>query len=173
MNVAICTRTAVPNPAARRWQRARCVQLAEQLGLEVTHEYHDDGKSRPTLDPLLPEILAGGVSTPIVASIDRRAPTRVSNSSTLGGVAPWRVGISHYGDAMDTATTTTDRADELLPSRPAKEAMSEIAGMSVFATFAAFVLLAFPSETALPHLVEVAPVAGAEALAHIGWGFGV
>ncbi|MCC9053549.1 hypothetical protein LOK55_04400 [Microbacterium sp. F2E] len=74
---------------------------------------------------------------------------------------------------MDTATTTTDRADELLPSRPAKEAMSEIAGMSVFTTFAAFVLLAFPSETALPHLVEVAPVAGAEVLTHIGWGFGV
>ncbi|MEV8265789.1 hypothetical protein AB0P00_16755 [Microbacterium sp. NPDC077057] len=74
---------------------------------------------------------------------------------------------------MDTATTTTDRADELLPSRPAKEAMSEIAGMSVFATFAAFVLLAFPSETALPQLVEVAPVAGAEVLTHIGWGFGV
>lgn len=74
---------------------------------------------------------------------------------------------------MDTARTTTDRADELLPSRPAKEAMSEIAGMSVFATFATFVLLAFPSATAWSHLVEVAPVAGAEVLTHIGWGFGV
>jgi len=51
--------------------------------------------------------------------------------------------------------------------------MSEAAGMSVFATFAAFVLLAFPSETAWPHLVEVAPVVGAEFLAHVGWGFGV
>lgn len=71
MSVAIYTRTAVPNPAARRWQRARCLQLADQLGLEATHEYHDDGKLRPTLDLLLPELVAGSVSMLIIASIDR------------------------------------------------------------------------------------------------------
>lgn len=71
MNVATYTRTAVPNPAARRWQQARCLQLADQLGLEATHEFHDDGKSCPTLDLLLPEIFAGSVSTLIIASIDR------------------------------------------------------------------------------------------------------
>ena len=82
MNVAIYTRTAVPNPAARRWQRGRCLQLADQLGLDATHEYHDDGKSRPTLDLLLPEILAGSVSTLIIASIDRLGRSITDNERT-------------------------------------------------------------------------------------------
>ncbi|MBF9336193.1 recombinase family protein [Microbacterium lacticum] len=82
MNAAIYTRTAVPNPAAHRRQRARCLQLADQLGLDATHEYHDDGKSRPTLDLLLPEILAGSVSTLIIASIDRLGRSITDNERT-------------------------------------------------------------------------------------------
>ena len=74
---------------------------------------------------------------------------------------------------MHTVTTATLPADEALPSRPVKEAMGEIAGLSIVATFVAFVLLAFPSESALPQLEKAAPVAGAEVLTHIGWGFGV
>lgn len=45
--------------------------MTAQLGLEATHDFHDDGKSRPTLDLLLPEVVAGSVSTLIIASIDR------------------------------------------------------------------------------------------------------
>ena len=82
MNVPIYTRTAVPNPAARRWQRARRLQLAEQLRLDGTHEYPDDGKSRSTLDLLLPEILAASVSTLIVASIDRLGRSIADNERT-------------------------------------------------------------------------------------------
>lgn len=82
MNVAIYTRTAVPNPAARRWQRARCLQLAEQLRLDAAHEYHDDAKLRPTLNLLLPEIIAGGVSTLIISSIDRLGRSIADNERT-------------------------------------------------------------------------------------------
>lgn len=82
MNVAIYTRTAVRNLAARRRQRDRCLQFADQLGLDATHEYHDDGKSRPTLDLLLPEILAASVSTLIVASIDRLGRSTADNERT-------------------------------------------------------------------------------------------
>lgn len=82
MNVAIYTRTAVANPDARRWQRTDCIQLADQLGLTVTHEFHDDGKPYPTLDLLVPEILAGSVATLIIASIDRLSRSVADNERT-------------------------------------------------------------------------------------------
>lgn len=63
--------------------------------------------------------------------------------------------------------------DEVLPSRPAKEAVSEIAGMSVAGLFVVFVLCAAPGGSgSFAEAIEVAPALGAVVLQHIGWGFG-
>ncbi len=70
---------------------------------------------------------------------------------------------------------------EAVPSRPVKEALAEIAGVSLVCVFVAFaglglvvsVARGFPEEDLLTQVTKAAPVAGGEVLDHIGWGFGV
>jgi hypothetical protein len=72
-----------------------------------------------------------------------------------------------------SAKTTSTTDEELLPSRPARQAVLEIFGMSAFTTFLASITLAFPVDGWVSRIVDVAPVAGAQVLENIGWGFGV
>jgi hypothetical protein len=72
-----------------------------------------------------------------------------------------------------TTQSIPNTGEQPLPSRPAKEAFSEIVGMSAFATFLGFMLLAFPGDNWVAQIISVAPVAGMQVLQHIGWGFGV
>lgn len=76
--------------------------------------------------------------------------------------------------AMDNALSIGE-PDEQLPSRPAKEAVSEIAAMSLLTLFAAFALgNALSGDTrSIVHVFSLAPAAGAVILDHIGWAFGV
>lgn len=65
------------------------------------------------------------------------------------------------------------RSGDLLPSRPAKEAVTEVIGMSVLGLFIVFVLGAFPSgNDGVYRAMGLAPGAGAVVLEHIGWAFG-
>lgn len=68
---------------------------------------------------------------------------------------------------------STSQPEELLPSRAAKEAVSEIMGMSVFGLFIVFALGAFPAGSDGGYrAVELASRAGIVLLQHIGWAFG-
>lgn len=73
-----------------------------------------------------------------------------------------------YNSVMNASS-----ADELLPSRPMKETMSEIIGMSILGVFLVFLLgMAADSGDGGYLAMELAPEAGALVLEHIGWGFG-
>lgn len=107
MNVAIYTRTAVPSLAAHRWQRTRCVQFADQLGLDATHEYHDDGTSHPMLDLLVPELRAEGISPAlIVESIDRLGRSTTDTDRVRAALS--ETGVAVY--AADLATSEACRS---------------------------------------------------------------
>lgn len=63
---------------------------------------------------------------------------------------------------------------ELLPARPWKESLREIAGAGAFLAVATYLFLAFLGGEETPEGAwRVAPVAGEQVLQHIGWGFGV
>lgn len=65
------------------------------------------------------------------------------------------------------------RVANLLPSRPAKEAVTEIVGVSVLGLFIVFALGAFPGGNEGVHrALSLAPMAGSVLLQHIGWTFG-
>ncbi len=68
---------------------------------------------------------------------------------------------------------SASRVEDLLPSRPVKEAVTEIIGMSVLGLFIVFVLAAFPGgNDGVYRAMGLAPAAGAVVLQHIGWAFG-
>lgn len=66
------------------------------------------------------------------------------------------------------------RDDDVLPSRPAKEAVREILVVSAVGLFIVFVLAALPGgNEGVYRALGLAPLAGAVILEHIGWAFGV
>jgi hypothetical protein len=70
-------------------------------------------------------------------------------------------------------TMSTLRDNELLPSRPTREAVLEIVGMGVFGLLSLFVLPMLPSGSeGFSRMMGLAPTAGAVVIEHIGWAFG-
>lgn len=70
-------------------------------------------------------------------------------------------------------TSGASRDDDVLPSRPAKEAVREIFVVSAVGLFIVFVLAALPGgNEGVYRAMGLAPVAGAVVLEHIGWAFG-
>lgn len=70
-------------------------------------------------------------------------------------------------------TSGASRDDDVLPSRPAKEAVREIFVLSAVGLFIVFVLAALPGgNDGVYRAMGLAPVAGAVVLEHIGWAFG-
>ncbi|WP_261393746.1 hypothetical protein [Microbacterium esteraromaticum] len=70
-------------------------------------------------------------------------------------------------------TNDASRDKDALPSRPAKEAASEILVMSCVGLLMVFFLAVLPGgDEGVARAIPLAPVAGAAVLEHIGWAFG-
>lgn len=70
--------------------------------------------------------------------------------------------------------SSTPHIDELAPSRPAKETVTEILAMSLLGITGTFVLASMPVGTnGASRVLGLAPAAGTVVLEHIGWAFGV
>lgn len=80
MKVVVYTRCAIPNSVEHEWQRESCQALAAELGYDIARCYHDEGRSRPTLDELMMDVAVGAVSVLLVARFDRLSRSHTESS---------------------------------------------------------------------------------------------